>query len=51
MDTALIANIGKYDYHFRVIKILEKLNINFIGKNLKRYSAQVFREPAMTIHC
>ena len=27
MDTALIAIIGKYDCHFRVIKILEKLNI------------------------
>ena len=27
MDTALTAIIGKYDCHFRVIKILEKVNI------------------------
>lgn len=50
MDTALTAIIGKYDCHFRVIKILEKVNI-YCQKLKKGYSAQVVREPTMTIHC
>ena len=44
MDTALIAIIGKCDCHFRVIKILEKVNI--YCQKLKKVFSKSFQRTS-----